>query len=202
MYALTKTLGTLAALGFLASAATRGWASPKASTHVPAGGAMQRPSVEGCMNTWLFNGVWRLQVLGVTKGGSFTSDGDTGYAVRVQLRNGTKKQIYVKGSGFAGQRNRNINLVMSDDTTYPVATNGSYTTAYDALISSTVPPGAAVNATFDFVVPKAALDGSATPKKLLVEVDRQAIFPDERSSVKYSTADPSFRVKLDCDKKP
>jgi hypothetical protein len=162
------------------------------------GGAAQRTSVQGCMNQFLFDGVWRLKVLSVAKG-TFTSDGDTGYAVKMQLRNGTSKEREVKYTGFGGTRNAHINLVMSDDTSVSVQTLGSYLTDFNTFITTSVPPGAAVNVTLKFVLAKDALTGSATPKKLLVEVDPKTIFPDY-ADLHYPIADPSFRVFLNCTK--
>ncbi len=162
------------------------------------GGAMQRTSVEGCMNQFLFDGVWRLKVLGFERG--TYGGGDAGYAVRVQLRNGTAKQEIVSYTGVGGEYGRNINLVMSDDSSVPVETVGSNTADYNAFIKATVPPGAAANGSLKFYPAKTVLDTPGiVPKKLLIEIDPKAINPNILP-FHYPLADPSFRVHLDCDK--
>jgi hypothetical protein len=58
------------------------------STPTPApGGAKQRQAVEGCLNQWLFDGIWRFRV---TKVAPINPDGmRPGYGVAVEVRNGT-----------------------------------------------------------------------------------------------------------------
>lgn len=148
------------------------------------------------MNVFLFDGVWRLKVLGVEKG---TYYGTPGYAVKVQLRNGTSKQETVSYTGFGGEYGRNVNLIMSDDSSISVETVGSNTTDWNAFRGANVPPGAADNGSFKFYPTQSVLDSAdIKPKKLLIEIDPKAINPNIRP-FHYPIADPSFRVKLDCD---
>jgi len=163
------------------------------------GGALQRMSVTGCMNEFLFDGVWRLKVLSFEKGTYF---GTAGYAVKLQLRNGTSKQLQVSKTGLGGEYGRNINLIMSDDSSVPVESVGSNTADYAAFTGASAPPGAAVNASLKFYPAQSVLDSAdIKPKKLLIEIDPTAINPDyKHDHFRYPINDPSFRAKLDCDK--
>lgn len=69
-----------------------------------------------------------------------------------------------------------------------------------AKTKPTAAPGSAVNSSLKFYPAQAVLDSAdIKPKKLLIEIDPKAINPN--ITLHYAIADPSFRVKLDCDKK-
>lgn len=139
------------------------------------------------MNTYLFDGVWRFKVLGVEKGAN-----DTKYRVRVQVRNGTSvQQNNLRLTGFASH----VNLVMSDESTHPWDTFTDHD--WWSFMDSSLPPGGAANHTMTFTLPKADFEGTATPAKLLVEVDPKP-FAGHGKPFHYPVHDPSFRVKLDC----
>ena len=124
--------------------------------------------------------------------------GDSGYAVRVQVRNGTSKEREIKYTGFGGEGAGHMSLILSDDSSYTVASStGSYITDFYAFSSTTLAPGANANATLKFIVPAEVLSSPATPKKLLIAVDPKAINPNY-SGFRYPIADPSFRVFLKC----
>jgi len=194
---MSKFSRSLAALALCAPFLAAIPVSAKTKPTPAPGGAMQRMSVTGCMNEFLFDGVWRLKVLSFEKGMYY---GTAGYAVKIQLRNGTSKQLQVSYTGVGGEYGRNINLIMSDDSSVPVETVGSNTGDYVAFIKASAAPGSAVNSSLKFYPAQAVLDSAdIKPKKLLIEIDPKAINPN--ITLHYAIADPSFRVKLDCDKK-
>jgi len=177
----------VAIAGCLVVAAT---VAPSRATPTPkaAGGANQRTSVEGCINQFVFNGVWRVKVLSVAP--ATVNDGVTvkGTGIRLQIRNGTSKDLELDNAGFDSNA-RGISLVYDDDSQYQLATvSGFY-----AL--QQVPPGGAYVTTLNFVTTHAP--DTAKPAKLLI-----AQYPDKLHTpgVHFTTKSPSFRVHLDCKK--
>lgn len=147
----------------------------------PEGGANQSGALEGGLNEWLFNGVWRFRVLSVAP----LKEDRTGWEVKVELRNGTKTDnIALSGTGLHA-----VNLVLSD---------GKVITPYNITEISDEPfpqgGGKTINLTFyeDEV-------GDRKADKLLILIKPDAdLIKYMKTSMKltYSTADPSFRVKL------
>jgi len=83
-----------------------------------AGGANQKASVEGCTRQTLFDGVWRLRVEDVQSAHRpFSGDpGTPGYAVRVQIRNGSHRTLSLANSGISGN-GTGVELVTVDGNT-------------------------------------------------------------------------------------
>ena len=187
MLPMQKGLKSLCALALLL-ASVAATPSPKPV----AGGAMQRSSVEGCMGAMLFNGVWRLKVLSVDPAASY-NDGSltTGIGVRVQVRNGTSRELAPDETGFSDINGRGIDLAFDDENTSEAVSAGTNLT--EALLDKKLPPGAATTLTIYF--PYSA-EKNAKPVKLLVAVDPHAA--NNYAHVKYSVKNPSFRVHLDC----
>lgn len=146
-----------------------------------AGGANERPSVEGCMNQWLFNGVWRVRVTSVSPSGS---------DVVMVVRNGSHDSLSTADSGFAAINGQGIDLAFSDASIQNLDIN---TTKFrEELSTRKLPPGGQATTTLHFAPPS---DPAAKPAKLLIRVD-----PKYNSYVRYTVSDPSFRVRLDCTK--
>ena len=182
----------IALISLLIAAPIAASASPSATPTAAAGGAFQRSSVEGCMNQFLFNGVWRIKVLSVYPAASY-NDGSqmTGVGVRLQVRNGTTKTLAPDATGFSDINGRGITLAYVDYNTSNAV--GAGTNLTTGLLDKELPPGGA--STIVVYFPYGA-EKTAKPVKLLIAVDQHAT--NNYRHVIYSTKDPSFRVHLDC----
>ncbi len=149
------------------------------------GGANQNAALEGCINEWLFNGVWRFRATSLEA----FKDGDrSGWRVAAELRNGTKaNNIALGGTGFTA-----LQLALSD---------GNQIGVYNVTdLDVPVAQGASVRASLVFYSDDP--NEARTPTKLLLLLKPSASDVSVLRSAggSYSTSDPSFRVKLDCTK--
>ena len=181
-----RFLMMVAVLALLVSAGGR------AATPQPAGGSMQRSSVEGCAGTQLFNGIWRVKVMSFDPAASY-NDGsqETGVGVKLQLRNGTHRELAPDETGFSDINGNGIDLAYADENT--VNAVGAGTGLTEHLLDKKLPPGGASTVILYF--PYGA-DKTAKPAKLLIAVDQHS--PHNTKGVKYSVKSPSFRVDLTC----
>lgn len=164
-------------------------------TPVP-GGATQRRAVEGCLNQWLFDGIWRFRV---TKVEAINPDGlRPGYGVAVEVRNGARATLTPIFTGADAQA---IQLQLDDGNTLDAkATTGAALIAqkitYKELIQAA---GVAIELQFLGDV-MAKPESLKKPLKLVFPIDPKV----ERAHPKlpqYAAGDPSFRVDLTCDAK-
>lgn len=155
--------------------------APAKTIHKIAGGAYQKASVEGCMNQWLFNGVWRLRVTGVEP---ITDGSWAGYGVN----NGTHGTIELGNTGVGG-RGQNVQLLTSDGNAMTLND-----IAYQQLGYRDVVQGGSLNGQFKYHFPAGA-DTAVKPQKFILQID-----PHDSSKAHYSMPDPSFRVDLTCSK--
>lgn len=150
-----------------------------AITFAPAaGGANQIAAVEGGLNEWLFNGIWRLRVNSV----SATED-RPGWKVNVELRNGTKlDNVQLGGTGFDS-----LSLVMAD---------GNAVKVYN-ITDIDRPVGQGGTIAVDLVFFDDEGNGRK-PDKLILRIAPDKATTDFLKSMKvgYTVPDPSFRVKL------
>jgi hypothetical protein len=156
------------------------------------GGANQRPSLEGCLGEQLFNGVWRVQA---SKLEHFSKDGGTpGWGLTLELRNGSKATLISTDAGIDGT-GQGIQLAFDDATTLNVD-------PYDVqkLTYASLPQGGAVIHQLKFYYPSdTAPDAIKTPVKFLLEVSAKGIgFTPSQQGVAFTAANPSFRVRMDC----
>ncbi|WP_052351538.1 hypothetical protein [Deinococcus pimensis] len=161
---------------------------PGAPSGAPAGGSDQRAALEGCVNEVLFNGVWRFRV---TRVENVTGpDGQKGYALGVEFRNGTTsaRDLAGTGAGGAGYELDNFQLALKDG-----GTSGPVGSVLDlqAIATKAVPQGAPNAFRLTYFPPPGADGAVAAPDKLVVAVERPPGVP-------YTAANPSFRVRLDC----
>ena len=159
-----------------------------------AGGANQRASLEGCLGEQLFNGVWRIRA---TKLERISKDADTpGWGLTLELRNGSKATLISTDAGIDGT-GQGIQVAFADATTLNVD-------PYDVqkLTFASLPQGGVVTHQLKFYYPLGtAADTIKTPTKFLLEVDPKGIGnTPSQQGVAFSVPNPSFRVKLDCQK--
>ena len=146
----------------------------------PMGGANQNNGVEGGLNEWLFNGVWRFRVTSAAK----SADGSS-FVVGVELRNGTQTdQLALSGTGFDS-----LKLVLSD---------GTMLDPYNItdLRDKGLPQGGAVTVALQFPMDSI---GDKKPDRLLLILkpdDDLKKYMRDNLKASYSVPDPSFRVKL------
>ena len=154
-----------------------------------AGGANQLTALEGCVGETLFNGVWRFKVTKFEKG---QVEGKDGWLINVELRNGSKKPQYVYGTGFSNS-NDGYSLAAPDGNT------GVWQTYYilNDFATKTVPQAGLLTFQFKFWPSDGATPEQVAqpPTKFVVLVDGAKLGFKE-----YTVPDPSFRIKLDCQK--
>jgi len=145
---------------------------------VAQGGANQNAAVEGCLNEWLFNGLWRFRVMSVEP-----STDPTGWKAAIEIRNGSKADgIALAGTGWGGMR-----IILEDGN--PVEARSDAVDIRDQGFLQ------GAGKTITIVFPSE--DTSKTPQKLFLLLDPKGL---AGTSLRYGVADPSFRVKLDCKK--
>jgi hypothetical protein len=178
------------ALAGLSIAQARAASATPAPIATSAGGANQRAALEGCANTWLFNGVWRMKVLKVDP---VTGPPYLGYDATVQFKNGTTKDITMNGTGLA-VTGSGISMVDSDGNVLDA--HADMTT----LLFKSLPPGAGMTVHITFAYPDGTKPGDVKPPaKLLYNLDPKS-YPYLHSGVHFTTSNPGFRVDLTCPK--
>lgn len=155
-----------------------------ASSTLP-GGANQKSSLEGCLGETLFNGVWRLTVNGVKPVTRYNGQ-QKGYSLALSWKNGTTKTIDALNTGVKA-----ITLVLADGNS--LTSENDQDLKYKAL-----PQAAGTTLQLSFWADSAqSAAGLGQPSKLLVDINASAA---GSSGIAYSTTNPSFRVRLDCQK--
>lgn len=157
-------------------------------SNTAAGGANQRASLEGCLNEWLFNGIWRIRA---TKVEPMEMFGRNVWAVTLEIRNGTTRTLEPGQTGW--KDSSGLTLAFADGSTGTIQA-GVLTREYDnGIYSAKIPQGASVisQIKFDFTTPK-----PEAPNKMLIQIDPSRL--QRNLGVAYNTPDPSFRFKLDC----
>jgi len=161
------------------------------------GGANQRVSLEGCMNEWLFNGIWRFRVLSVDP---ITNDAQNpGWGVSVEMRNGAP---YTFSPAYSGVdfTDHGLQLGFADGSFLGGGTTTLATLNLQKLAYKDMPQGAGMRHQLQFFYPDGTkADQVQRPVKLLLAVDRTTRM-QHTDQPQYTTKNPSFRVKLDCNK--
>lgn len=152
-----------------------------AQTPRPApGGAGPRPSTEGCMREWLFNGVWRVQVTRLDA----LQTPRAGWGVMTEFRNGLRRNASLHNTGVTPA----FQLVLADDTIMRVHwTPGGIG---DEAYYRSLPPGGRIVQQLKFFQ---NMTPGVRPTKMLIEVKRTGF-----GRGLYSIPNPSFRIRLDC----
>ncbi len=152
-----------------------------------AGGANQRASLEGCINETLFNGIWRLTVTS-TKTISRYNGQQPGYSLSLEWKNGAKVTTDALNTGI-----KSLNLALEDGTVL-------VTEDAQNLTSKSLPQGAGVALELRFYAASGtSADKLSKPSKFLVEIDPKVLV-NTGVSAAYTAPNPSFRVRLDCQK--
>ncbi len=154
-----------------------------AKTERAAGGAQQMKAAEGCMNTWLFNGVWRLRVKSVVP---ITDGSWAGFGVNAEFRNGTRKTIELGNTGVQG-RGTGVQLIMDDGNALTLNDLDYQNLGYKDVVQGGT---ASWQLKYHFA---SGANTSAKPAKFIVEID-----PHQSTKAHYTLHDPSFRVNLTC----
>jgi hypothetical protein len=183
--AVLKSLGIASSLKGTTLTLSNTGGNPASSA--TAGGTNQRASLEGCIGETLFNGVWRLTV-NATKPISRYNGQQSGYNLNLEWKNGTKATTNALNTGI-----KSLNLVLEDGTVLQ-------SEDVQSLTNKSLPQGAGIALDLAFYAESGTpADKLSRPAKFLVEVDPK-VLANTGVSVAYSTPNPSFRVRLDCQK--
>lgn len=156
------------------------------------GGANQKASVEGCVNEWLFNGIWRLRVTRVQR----VQDQyyGEGWGVTVEIKNGAAQTLQMSDAGI--NYNGSVSLAFADGNSWA----RSWRTGWQDKTYAKLQQGTGTLYEFK-IFPEEKMDAASVsavrPQKFLFEVVKE-----KRDSVKagFTVPDPSFRVNLNCKK--
>ncbi|WP_309709794.1 hypothetical protein [Armatimonas sp.] len=149
---------------------------PTASTTTGAGGANQQNAVEGKGGEWLFNGIWRFQVMSVEKADP-TTEG-MGWKVKVEIRNGSKSGgVAPAGTGWQG-----VTLVLEDGNSIPARSDAP------ELRDSGLAQGAGNAQTLLFET-----ESKSKPVRLILRFDPKGL---AGTALRFSVPDPTFRVDV------
>ncbi len=164
---------------------------PGASSVTPgqtvAGGANERVSLEGCIGETLFNGIWRLTVKSFKPVSRYNGQ-QLGYSLSLEWKNGSKVTADALNTGV-----KNLNLVLSDGTVLQTETSQD-------LTAKKLPQGAGATLELAFYAESGVTaDRLGKPAKFLVEIDPK-VLANTGLAAGYTTPNPSFRVRLDCQK--
>ena len=137
------------------------------------------------MNSYLFNGVWRIKVTSVDTG----TPGTVG--VTLEVRNGSGKDFgMVQSTGFGGLNGNLINLVFDNNDTATMESSGQFMDYNNGIAFKHIPVGGFATGHLSFT----QKDTKAKPVKLLIGYDPKT----NLEKAHYTAKDPSFRVHLDC----
>jgi hypothetical protein len=156
------------------------------------GGANQIAALEGCVGETLFNGVMRLKVLEVVRLETLTGwENSKGWAVRVEVRNGTSVRVAPGDLGVTAAA-----IYYKDGSSRPHDEVGVTIRDFDAMRYNELMPGAPFTHAIKFFDDKSAVD--APPVKFVLQVDPKRL--STKAKAKFSGGEPSFRVNLECRK--
>lgn len=145
---------------------------------------------EGCMNQWMFNGIWRVRV---TKVDPLNDDGgkQVGWLVTEVWRNGTDRK-YEPGSTGSGQQV----LVLGNGSTITVEGNTLATLSQQDLNYHDFPPSAQYTHRQKFLVGP-SLDPANKPAAVIIPFDTK-VQSANKTAPQYTMSPASYKIKLDC----
>lgn len=162
--------------------------APRATTQ---GGSHQINALQGCMNQWLFNGVWRIRV---TQMSSITDSTGMLPGVRLsfEVRNGSKTETMLLKTAVPS----NPGSLIFDDSNELDGTNTDAIVAWNAVYFKSLPPSGAMAFSIPFIFQPAPAK-VPKPVKWLLNIDASK---EWAGAPRYSTSNPSLRVDLTCNK--
>ena len=161
--------------------------SPPATT---VGGSHQIVALQGCTNQWLFNGVWRVRVTGVSRVTEAASN-LPGYAVHVEIKNGSSNTAQIMQTGVAGPGH----LVLDDGNQLEASRAGAIVN-WNSVQFRDLTASSGVTTSIEFYFPS-QMQTMPKPVKWLWDIDPSKEWAGQP---RYMTSGPSMRVNLTCDK--
>ena len=144
-------------------------------------------SQTGCVNQWLFNGVWRVQV---TKVEPYMNGGQqTGWQVTEVWRNGTSQELAPSDSFLKDQ----VLALNSGSLVASATTTG--TLSLQSVSYHSFAPAAQFSYTQVFLA--TSLDASNKPKAVDILFDATKLAPI-KSKPQFTSSQYNFHFKLDC----
>ncbi|HZZ64878.1 MAG TPA: hypothetical protein VFE17_05220 [Candidatus Baltobacteraceae bacterium] len=152
---------------------------------IPAAPALaQGSSSEGCMNQWLFNGVWRARITKVEP--VMNGSAQTGWQVTETWRNGTSRELAPADSFMQDQK-----LVLNSGT---LTAEGH---RQEGLAFNTLAPSGQYSYVQTFFGPNSSVDPSDKPKTLQVTFDG-AKLAASTSKPHFTSNKYNFNYNLTC----
>lgn len=145
-------------------------------------------SQDGCMNQWMFNGVWRVKV---TKVEPFMDGSQqVGWQVTQSWRNGTTQEISPGDSLLKDQV-----LELEDGSSIAASANNTGTMSMGVISSH----GLAQAAQFTYlqIFRSATLNPAVKPKAVTILFDGDRL-PQFKSKPQFTTHQYNYHIKLDC----
>jgi hypothetical protein len=170
-----------------------------ATTHTPAGGANQKAATQGCLNQWLFNGIWRLKVDSIAALSDPSMVGWYGWGATVEVRNGTTRDDYTLA--YTGLTD--MDLAFADASTLSITATAAGHSSWGTISSHQFPQASSYKQLLDFWYPVNTKQSDVQkPTKLLALFDPkpQAYHAGTFHEPNFTTPTPSFRVDLTCTK--
>ena len=152
------------------------------------GGTYQADALEGRKNEWVFNGIWRVQILDIQPIVDPFNPQRPGWGVTFEFANGSKKSAsqFVTGVKYPDLFDADENKLTIDENDWQT---GSW--------FKELPPGGSVKHTAKFYYP------SGTPSSVVRKPAKVLILVDANdgnfrgTGLKYSSKNPSLRFFLD-----
>lgn len=184
---------TVAAVAILVAYSTLS-ASAKQPTPPP-GGSHQRSATEGCVNQWLFNGIWRMRVTRVRQIAPPDASSGSAWGINVETRNGTSQDDSPVWTGLG-----TMTIAFADGNTMDQSASTTGTLNGQKLKYHDFPPSARFTHELLFFYPyNTKPEDIKKPVKLIVPFDAN-VRKGHPDKPQFTTPNPSFRFHLDCSK--
>lgn len=162
------------------------------------GGSQQVAAQAGCMNQWMFNGVWRVRVTNVAFRPTTVQPNVNGWDVTMQWGNGTSEAGLQPGNTMKQQ----MVLQLANGDTITTGDTTSGTLNEQQLDAHAFPASGQFTYTQSFFSSQ-ALDQNNKPAKLLVTFDvpkYRAVYGKNGKLFRQKTAGYNYRIDLTCRK--
>ncbi|HEY7981048.1 MAG TPA: hypothetical protein VID19_06160 [Candidatus Eremiobacteraceae bacterium] len=146
------------------------------------------PTTEGCMNQWVFNGVWRVKVTKVEP--YMDGSQQVGWQVTESWRNGTSQEIAPGDTLLKDQV-----LALDDGSSIKASDSDTNTMSMGVVASHSL--SQAAQFTYAQVFRAAALNPTVKPKAVTILFDGGKL-AQFKSKPQFTTSHYNFHIKLDC----